>query len=323
MDQRIDWIAGVRAVVGLLVGAGVVWGWLAFASATPPGPGRTVCWVADRDGGRVVGMDRELFVTGEHAVPWPVELEAAAGGALWVARAAEADPRGEHRILRIERDGARSRELVLGPVLDLSATPDGGALVVEDRPGAGGRVLRFARDTALLWSVPCAGARSAAGDERVLVGTAEGELVLLHGGTGERRTSTRLEGEVADVGRAERAGWFALELGGRVLRLDPSLRVEWAASAGLDARHLAVEPGGRRAWLASFSQATARRFGARGALELEVELPLLGLDRVEALEGGGAWIAAPGALFEVDGEGELRRSQGGFDFLVDVAGVKG
>ena len=86
---------------------------------------------------------------------------------------------------------------------------------------------------------------------------------------------------------------------------------------------LAHVPDAEQVWVVSTVAPLARCYGPGGVLATVVgDLPLSGLDRALGLEGGGALLVAPGALLELDRHGEIQNSQGGFDFLVDLARVR-
>ena len=131
-------------------------------------------------------------------------------------------------------------------------------------------------------------------------------------------------------------GWWCLDVtqGGRLVRLGPDLSERWSVAVAIQPLHLVPVPGEERVWLASATQPHARRYGPGGQLELDLEdLPLSGLDRGLAWgvrpaspgrrgprASGGVLLVAPGALLHLDAAGQLAPGQGGFDYLVDVAG---
>jgi hypothetical protein len=81
-------------------------------------PGEVVGWVADRDGGALVGLDDELFVVARLEVRSPVALWTEGEGTV-VLEAVDGSPRGRHcrREFGLQSDG----EWGLGPSLEWTA----------------------------------------------------------------------------------------------------------------------------------------------------------------------------------------------------------
>ncbi len=127
------------------------------------------------------------------------------------------------------------------------------------------------------------------------------------------------------AGQPETLGvsWWVLGLDaqglGRLLALGPALEVRWEVATGLRPRHLIPVPGRVRAWVADITAPRVRRFGPGGVLEVDRDdLQVLGLDRGVAWPDAGVVLTAPGALLRLDAAGNLRPSQGGFHYPVDL-----
>ena len=137
MDADSSWWPGRRALLFALGGLGSVAIWFGVSSpGDERGPGAECIWVADRDGDRLVRLDRNLFVMESIEVPAPVAvaLEPSSGW-LWVQSADRGDRRARHRLLAISegegRAGQAMLEVVPGAVF---LTGDSGGLwVVEPR----------------------------------------------------------------------------------------------------------------------------------------------------------------------------------------------
>ncbi len=317
--------AAPRCFAGFVAGALVaLCSWLA-PRCGPLGPGAAEVWVADRDDDRVVALDRDLYRVRAHPIRAPVALAVRADGELWVASAAERHPLGAHRIVRLGVDGAERAAAKLGPVLALVADGGGDALVLS-WPDANERSARVVRVNAAgeireLVRLPGASALAGAGDA-ALAGGRGGALVLVAAHDGAVRARATLGGEIGALAAAEGAGWWALDVAGtgRLVRLDARLAVLSSVELGVHAHELA--PAGESVWIVDGAEPLARRYGARGALELEVaSLPLVGWGGAVAWHDDACLIAAPGALLHVGRDGALLPGQGGFRFLVDVARV--
>ncbi|MBI5432980.1 MAG: hypothetical protein HZA52_09140 [Planctomycetes bacterium] len=308
----------------VLLGAGV-----AFAVRAAPElaadfqPGPVTTWLADRDADAVIGLDDGLFEVKRIAIESPVEVERRSDGGLWAISARDRHPLGVHDLLLFAADGSRVAAAVLGPVLDLELSRDD-ALVVE-RKDASGRVVRVDAQGTISTVLELATASCAAGaGSRVAIGTDDGDVWLLDLGTVPPAVLAKraLGGPIGDVRPGPTPGtWWALDSGasGRVSLLEPTLATRWSVATGLHALHLAPVRGVERVWIADTTQPLARRYGANGALELDVStLPLGGLDRAAASIDGGVLLIAPGAVLRLNPDGGLLPGQGGFDFLVDL-----
>jgi hypothetical protein len=308
----------------MLLGAGLAVAWRSapFSSGEfQPGP--PVTWVADRDADAVIGLDAELFVSRRFELESPVELAVRSDRSVWALSARDGHPLGAHDLVLHSADGRREAVATFGPVFDLDLLGDD-ALVVE-HSGEHGRVVRVgaARPATNLLELPTATCAAGAG-ERLLVGTTDGEVWLVDATTLPVTVVAKraVGGPLGDVAVGPTPGsWWTLGLGGagRLCLLDPDLTPRWMVAPGVHALHLAPVRGAERVWLADTTEPFARRFGAHGAIELDVaDLPLAGLDRAVALADGGLLLAAPGAVLRLDADGAVAPGQGGFDFLVDI-----
>ncbi|MCC6407753.1 MAG: hypothetical protein IT453_11340 [Planctomycetes bacterium] len=286
-------------------------------------PGPLTTWVADRDADALIGLDEGLFEGKRISLESPVEAERRSDGGLWAVSARESHPLGVHDLLLFGADGNRVAAAVFGPVLDLELSRDD-ALVVE-RTDSSGRVVRVDAQGTTSTVLELATASCAAGaGSRVAVGTDDGEVWLLELGSAPPTVLAKraLGGPIGDVRPGPTPGtWWVLDIGasGRVSLLEPTLATRWSVATGLHALHLAPVRGVESVWIADTTQPLARRYGANGALEIDVStLPLGGLDRASASSDGGVLLIAPGAVLRLDPNGVLLPGQGGFDFLVDL-----
>lgn len=292
---------------------------LAFPQPFEPGPARF--WVADRDGGRVVGLDASLFETAEVSCAAPVCVAARADGGAWVLDALLA--RGPHRLLRIDAGGVPRAALQLDGGGALTALDAEDALVLA-AAGEGGpaRALRVGAGGAVVFERALPGARAAAGrGARLAVGFDDGRVALYdlaHGGalTAERAAAA----PVLDVAPGPPGMWWVLAgAEPRLYLFDEALAPRWDHAPLIDALSLAPVPGEERVWLVSGAGPRALRCGAFGRAELDLPaLPHAGLGRGAAQASGGVALAFPGAVLLFDARGALELTQGGFDFAVGV-----
>lgn len=322
--------SGMWVAAGAVAGIGVL-GLTSKASlALDHGP--VAGWLVDRDGGAVVGLDRERLEVRRIPLEAPVELALGSHGDLWVVCAGVAGPVGPHRLLLVEDESGRiARELALGPVLDLEAVEGGSGEVLAVELSASGRrqVVRVAPTGAVTIVEQSEDAFcAAAAFGCTLVGSERGELRLF-GPDGQRLVRRDFGGVLSDLAPGPEAGtWWALDAAGgaggtRLALLGRDLASRWELPAGVAAITLAPVRGAERVWLSDAEGALVRRFGPGGALELaHVGLAHVGASRASVGSNGGLWIAAPGALLCLDGAGGSVPGQGGFGFLVDVECVR-
>jgi hypothetical protein len=167
------------------------------------------------------------------------------------------------------------------------------------------------------------GARALAGrGQRAAVGFADGRVALYDLARGGVLVAQGAAGApVLDVAPGPGGAWWVLSGSEpRLALLDGALAPRWDHAPGIDAAALAPLAGEERVWLVSRSRPEALRCGPLGSAEVAVrDLPHTGLGRAAARPGGGLALAAPGALLELDEGGRLERTQGGFDFAVQVS----
>lgn len=323
-----------RSALWIAIGAGACVGFLALTSsgASAERHAPVAGWLADRDGGALVGLDSDRLEVRRVALESPVELELGSDGDLWVACAGAGGPVGPHRLLLVEDESGRiEREFQLGPILDLESVDGPGGAVLAVAFGSGG-----AREV-----VRCAGEGAPATIERgddafcaagawgcTLVGSERGEL-RLWGPDGQRLARRVFGGVISDVAPGPEPGcWWVLDAAGgaagqRLALVGRDLSSRWEVPAGVVALSLAPERGVERVWLCDGEGALVRRLGPGGTLELaQVGLAHSGATRASWGHDGLLWIAAPGALLCLDGSGARVPGQGGFQFLVDVERVR-
>lgn len=318
---------GGAAWAVLACGLGVLVAALAaFATADPPPtpPGDVAVWAADRDASRVFGLDADLRLARRIPVDWPLDVEPAHDGGLWVLRAETNLSSATHRLDRFDAQGAMVTELWVERALDLDVLAGGEqALLVEERLGYPPRVIRVRTEGSVFPLHERDGLLCVAGErDALLAGTGDGHVLRVHATSGAVLASASVGGRIADLAPGPTAGSaWALDVAGngRVLRLAADLAVVWSAPLPRAARWLAPVPGEERVWVACTSEPCVVRFGPGGALELDrCGLPLPGLERALAWRGG-VLVTAVGAVLRLDHEGNPRPGQGGFDYLVDLA----
>lgn len=297
----------------------------AFAAAEPPlvPPGDVAVWAADRDASRVYGLDSELRLARRIAVDFPLDVEPAHDGGLWVLRAETGISTATHRLDRFDADGTLVTELWIERALDLDVLAAGEqALVVEQRTDSIPRLVRVRTEGSVFPLLERPGLRSVVGErESVVVGTTDGVVLRVDAESGVVHADLRVGGSLADLARGPASGevWVLDDRDGRILLLDANLAVRWSTALARPAAHVAGVRGVERAWVAGTMQPCVTRFGPGGTTELDrCGLPLGGFDRALAWRDGVLVIAA-GAILRLDHDGQLRPGQGGFDFLVDLA----
>lgn len=278
-------------------------------------------WAADRDGGRVVGLSEDWLEVRDAPMDAPLRVVARRDGGAWVLDAPGRRPDGPHRLVSIDASGAERGAWELGRTVDLAGLDGRGAIVCH-RDGDRTRVAVHSPRGGPPLELEAHGVQAVAGrGGRLLLGFGDGRLRVhdLRAGGG-LRDERALPAEVLDVAPGPHAGWWVLTAldGTRVHLLDDQLADRWDCATGLAARALAPVPGRAQVWAVCTERRTARRFGAPGHVEIDArELPLRGLERAAAWDAG-AVLSAPGALLVLGPEGQLRQTQGGFDFLTDI-----
>lgn len=289
--------------------------------AGPPGPGRgprALVWAADRDGGMVLRLDDELLILDARRLPRPSRLLPTLDGGAWVACAREGRPLGAHRLVRL--DGALEPVAAheLGAVLDLAVGSGDEALVLEARQEGPERVLRCEIGGAPVTLLELPGARALAADQGWwAAGDGRGRLAIR--GPGGEAVTVSLPGALGPLAPAPGGWWVLAREGTLLLRLTRAGSPLAVASCGLAAPRLAPDAEGGL-WVCDAEGVRVERRDGAGRLRWARDLPqALALGPAVATADGGLVLAAPGALLALDGGGALRRGQGGFERLADLA----
>lgn len=317
---RVAW-AALGVVTALAVSAA------RFPPAGPSAPGPVAVWAVDRDASRVFGLDADLFVARRMHVDHPLDVEACRDGGLWVLRSATPSASSSHRLDRFGANGDLITELFVDRTLDLATLDGADALVIEATGGPHGepQLLRVREEGSVTVMHVAVGLACVSGSrDSVLTGSSGGSVVRRDASTGAALDLVALAGPILDLAEGGAPGGAFVLHGSsprRLTLLDADLAVRWSVLAGVDALQVSPVRGEERAWLAI--GARVRRFGPQGALELDVGgLPLSSLDAVAPWLGGGALVAAPGAILRLDANGALQPGQGGFAWLADLGLVR-
>lgn len=312
--------AGIGALA--LFGAALASGAARSAGLAPPG--EVALWAADRDAGALYGLDADLILARTLPLGWPLDLERAHDGGLFVLRSGNQGSSFGHRLVKLDAAGHQTNQTYLDPCLDLDSLDGREALLIEGPGSSGGprRAVRVEPEGALHFIAQSYTLRCIAGSRNsLLVGSDDGWIVRYDPQGGLPIASTHVGGAIGDLGRGPDAGSvFALDTSGhRLLHLAPDLALRWQVALPIAARHLGVVEGEERVWIADTTAPRALRYGPGGALELDRgALPLTGLDRALPWIDGGVLLSAPGAILHLDGRGHLAPGQGGFSYLVDL-----
>jgi hypothetical protein len=295
-------------------------------SASPSPPGPVAVWTADRDASRVFGLDRDLVVARRIAVDYPLEVESASDGALWVLRNSGGQADLSQRLCRIDAHGEVETQLYLEPCRALGVLEGEQALVLERTDPATTVLTRVRREGSKFPLLSRNDQACVCGSRgTAIVGTDTGAVLRVDATSGVVLAEIQLGGSIGDVAAGPTPGSvWALDVQGtgRLFLLDERLAIRWAAGVGFSARHLGAVPGEERVWIADTSSPRVVRIGPSGVTEVDRgNLPLQGLDRVLAWTGGSALVLAPGALLHLDAQGQLAPGQGGFAWLSDAARV--
>lgn len=298
------------------------------AKSAPPA---ALAWLADRDADRVSLIDEDLVEMVGVGLPGPERVAARRDGAAWVVAGRGTIVAEREDLWLVHSDGSSAKLAALGPVRDLACLNERDALVVEGAwTQALVRVLRLDRHGAVrqlcVW--PAGSAVAGAGD-RVLLGTQSGACVLFDANAvhGPVLARVGLGVEVSDVAPAAGGGWWVVggASGTRLWKLDGNLKIVVERDLGGTIDGLAATPSGaavERLWLPRAGQPWLLAVGADGRTELDVDLTSVGpVLRGDGLPDAGALFAAGGFVLRVDVRGRLAATQGGFDWLVDAAGV--
>jgi hypothetical protein len=293
------------------------------SSAREPAP--IALWLADRDAGEIVALDRDLFVARRIPCAAPLAIEACADGGVWIVRDKSDAVEPRRRIERWSADGTRLVSVGIEDCVDLSIGADDAALLVDSAAlshperassvSCDGEIHRWLDRKDLSCIAACGDA--------IVLGTRAGIVVRIARATGEIEAELEVGGDIADVapGPSDGSVWVLDGAGaGHLMLVDADLRVVWRARIQLCAARLAPMAGEERVWLCDVREPRARRFGPGGALELDASaLPLAGFESACAWNDGGVLLIAPGAVLRLDDRGRLQPGQGGFNYLVSAA----
>lgn len=292
--------------------------------AAPSVPGPTVLWAADRDGDRLVGLDRDLLIERTVPMTWPLEVEVTRDGGVWVLRSEDGQAGSSTRLDRLDPQGVLINELYLESCRDLDVIDDY-ALALE-RTNGSVRLVRVRTEGSLFVLQQRADLACVSGSNAsVLCGTDTGSVLRIDARNGALLAEVQLGGTIGDIARGPTLGssWALDTQGtGRLFLLDATLAITWAAGVGFPCAHLGPVPGQERVWIADTSSARVRRFGPAATVELDRQgLPAIGLDRVLAWRDE-ALLLSPGAIVHIDAHGLLAPGQGGFAWLSDAARLR-
>ncbi|MBJ75598.1 MAG: hypothetical protein CMJ98_01130 [Planctomycetes bacterium] len=274
-------------------------------------------WVADRAGGRIVGLDEGLFAQWVVAVPCPVGV-VRAGDGLWIVSVPGGGRHAGSVWTRLDASSGLGVPRRLGEYAGLVGLSDGGVLglvgpaptrewIHLDRGGEGLRREAFPGATYL-----------AQVGGQVLVANRVGEVWSF--GLEQDMADARhvqLGGTPRGVAPGPEGGWWWLGSDGELLLLRADLSVRWKRWVGERAACLAGDD--KRVWVVPDDRSDAACWDVNGRRGGSFTMPLMGSKTACLTQRGGVLIALPGALLELGPDGRLLLAQAGFDHLVSIS----
>lgn len=314
MRARLSALAALAAGVLLAV----LWH-TAWPRRLRPLPEPASWWACDRDAGALEGLDEGLRPCARVPAPFPLRAVPSADGGAWLLCAPGPGSWAPHELWRIDAAARRIARHRLSTPLALAAGAEGSLCVLE-RPAAGReRIACLSSDAPplVLAEIPAATCLAQSRD-RILVGRADGQLVLLTS-AGFLELERAHEFACLELAAA-RNGWIALGAQ-RLAGLDARLAQQWSVEHGLARPRLGA---GDRAWIWMHAERGERvqRYDSLGRLELDLLAPVRSVRAIWGRADGSALVATDGALLCVTADGEWRLGQGGFDALVDVCAAR-
>ena len=313
--------------------------WLATNSRRPGPP---VYWLADREGQRIVGLDRHLIAVRGWRAPRVQDLVVSRGvsgmrdgvseAMLWSMH--RSNPKQVPCVARWSGSGERPAHFLLEESrsrASMAATPEALYVLESGLPGpTRGRLRRFTRQGASdTLAAPAQARYLAASRAEVLVGDASGEFRLF----AMRRTAdgtvrpvlvelaslpSKLAGLAATTAPGD-AVWVAFDAGSerRVLILDRELSVRVSIRVEVASVRLAASPS--LVWVADRERAGLLRISLDTMHARRCPLPLREGAQALVATPDGVLLATSGAVLDIDTAGRVRSTQGGFRGIAALA----
>ena len=285
----------------------------------PAAPSRGGVWVADRDGNALVRLGPALEVLARVEVAAPVRVEPLPDGGAWLASAPRG-PGAAHRIVRISAAGRPRADLLVEGWRDF-APGLGEELFLLRRVGGGARLERRCGEVLIeTGELPGPAVAMALGSGSLAFAFESGEILFLPRpgarGTGSAGAWHAVPGPVLGLAAAADGGWWVLDGGERLHRLDARLRTRATGATGLESPRLA-RGSGSGVWLFDRDQGSVARVDRLGRGWRSQGLPLAGVEAARR-SGDGLLLAGGGAVLQLGPAGELRCGQGGLAFVADL-----
>jgi hypothetical protein len=285
-------------------------------------PGPVCWWVADRDAGRLVGLDAELFETREIPCEAPLELAVRADGGLFVLGGTRPWGSGARWLHSFDVQGMLLARIPLAGAEGLAVVGGEEAAVL-----AGGRLVLFGPNGAerMVREAPGARALAVRGGELVL-GDGAGRVALYsRAWQGALLAEVELGAGVVALAQGPAGGsWALLDGGGaerRLVLLGHDLEVLRELSIGPLGTWICPleQRGGWELWVATKGEKQVLCMDVQRLDPVLLDLPLAASGAPVAAPAGGFLAPAAGAVLAFGPRGELIRSQGGFDYAVASA----
>ncbi len=319
---------GLGVIIALLWGArtSLVSAGAAALGQPSAGPGAVALWICDRDASALIGLDADGLRRARIEVPFPVELEPGADGALWVLYQLGPGPSAGRRLCSISVEGRVRVDLPARGLGGLVACGQGAVAGVLQR-GAVANLVRFDR----------AGARLELGaieSDAYLACGEDGRLWLagpsLLSQAGE---SPHIIRELPSVPTRITTAWssqgaWMLERSARdelrLVRLDGAGQALFEVPAA-DLRLgsgpvLLAGEAGLGVWLVT-ERGEALHLDDDGEFVARGSLPMLGVEAISTSLGGGLLAVSGGSLMRLDPQALSLPGQGGFRYACDLISI--
>lgn len=277
--------------------------------------GPVVWWVADRDAGRVVGLNERLGIELRVPLRHPLALAPAPDGGAWVLHALAGGPRGPCGLSLVGREGSLDRCARFEAAVGLASAASE-ALVLAREPGPVPGLRLWSHDGSEprpLGSFP-PGTRLFGREGRAWLAFRDGRVHEL--GRAPLRDVCAASGDPLVAFACEDEGAYGLFADPpRVVRHDRDGRALWSRPLDFPADRLVLDGRPGRVWAADSWGREVWLLGPSGERIVRRGLVLPGVETGARHPAGGVLLAVAGALLRFDGRSNVAPGQGGFEYV--------